>query len=405
MNYLINENVVFVSGAYNGAIYDFNRNKIFSISHDANNFLLRFVQDKQMLSDEEYEYVQRLIKEKLLKQEYKFKVYEPDDSDLIQLNFAWLEITQACNMRCIHCYEGEEHAHLHDCLTVSEWKRIIKDLFDNGCLKIQFIGGEPACYSNIIELIDFAGSLDFKSIGFFTNATMISDELLQCFIHNNVHVNVSIYGHDSIVHDSITKIHGSFNHTVANIRRMIERKLPVNIAITIMKENEQYFEDSVSFVKSLGVHTYKYDLVRQVNGCNQSCHLSAREDLIKNKFRTKPSFAISKEWFNRAHKQNTCWYGKVAVAENGDVMPCIFERNISYGNLRNCSIKDLLQSTELIHHWFMNFSQIDECNVCEYRFACKDCRPLGLLNGGLNKKNIRCLYHPTTGVWDNILGE
>jgi len=398
----ISNDVFFVSGCYHGAIYDLNHNKIYSVNHDANNFLLRLVQGGEVETEEEKEYLRKLEQENLFCRDFLFKEYIPNFQKQNKLNFAWLEVTQTCNLRCVHCYEGESHHSVDNRLTFLDWKRIIKEHSESGCPNVQFIGGEPSCCSNIIELIDYAGTFEFQSIAFFTNATLITDDLLSCFIRNGIKVKVSLYGHIAEVHDAITQISGSFNKTVANIIKMIKHGLQVTVAVTVMRENERYFEQICEFIKSFGAQHHKFDLVREVAGCHQNCHLATREDLIAKKYRIKPSFSISKAQFGNAFANNTCWYGKFAITENGDVLPCVFERGITYGNLQEISIKQLLESSTLNQYWHMDYTQIEECKDCEYRFACKDCRPLGMLNGGIDKKSIRCLYHPLTGEWSGI---
>ncbi|MGN0808134.1 MAG: radical SAM/SPASM domain-containing protein [Candidatus Coproplasma sp.] len=396
----LNDNVVLVTGMNRAAIYDFNNNKIYSVNQDTKDFLLRYIKSHSTNTLEEKTYIDNLEQKSLLKKEYEFKEYCPINRDKKQISFVWLEITQTCNLRCIHCYEGNTHKSCENSLSTNEWKRIIKELSEVNCPQIQFIGGEPSCHNDLIELINYAGKFDFKSVGLFTNATLISDSLLYTLKNNKVRVNVSLYGHTPEVHDAITTVKGSFENALSNIRRMQKAGIQVNIAITLMKENEQYFEDIISFVKNLGVNSFKYDLVREVCGCEQSCHLVERAELIEKKYRTKPNFSISKEWFDNSFYRNTCWYGKFAITENGDVLPCIFERNLSYGNLRETSVSHILDSKVLSECWFMDYSKIEECSKCEYRFACKDCRPLGQINGGLYKKSIRCKYRPLSGEWE-----
>lgn len=398
---LANHGVVFVSGYYNGAIYDFNHNKIYSVNHDANEFLLRIFNGGKAENVEEENYLSNLEQKNLYRRDFSFHKYKLESQCRNCLNFAWLEITQICNLRCLHCYEGEIHQSANDKLTFEEWKRVIKELSENGCPNIQFIGGEPSCCANIVDLIDYAGNRGFQSISFFTNATLITDTLISCFVRNKVKVNVSLYGHTKEMHDAITQTNGSFNKTVANIKKMKESGLQITVAVTVMRENESYFEDIEKFVKSLGVQYQKFDLIREVSNCHQNCHMVTRNDLIAKKYLIKPSFSISKVKFEKAITNNTCWYGKFAISENGNVLPCVFERNISYGNLRELSIRQLMDSAILNQYWHMDFSQIEECKDCEYRYACKDCRPLGRVNGGINKKNIRCMYHPLTGEWSN----
>lgn len=399
MNIKLNDNVIFVSGAYNAAIYDFNRNKIFSVNKESKEFLLRYIQGEQAKTTEEKAYLLFLRQNGLLGNTNIFPEYNPQPNTENILNFVWLEVTQACNLRCRHCYEGSTHISQINRLSVDKWKKVITELAECGCKNIQFIGGEPACFPDIIQLLDFAKKYEFCSIGFFTNATMISNALLMCFIRNNINVIVSLYGATADIHDCITQVAGSFEKTVNNIKRMLTTGISVTVSITLMRENEDFYEQTVRFVKDLGVKKIKYDLVRKTDGSCKECGLVSRMHLIADKYRLKPKFTISKEKFDNAAWQNTCWYGKFAITENGDVLPCVFERNIIYGNVLETSIKDLLNSEKLSMYWNYDLSKVEECKDCEFRYACKDCRPLGILNGGIKRKNSRCLYSPLTGEW------
>lgn len=400
MIFELKHDVYFVPGAVNGAIYDLRNNHLYAINHETNIFLIKYCQyELSSLTSEERAYIDKLVQEELLSRDFLPKrVVDESGTKVNLLNFVWLEVTQVCNMRCLHCYEGETHVSTKHHFTVQEWKNIIKQLYEAGCASIQFIGGEPACYPEIIELLDYAGGFKFDKIGFFTNATLLSAELVQAIKRNRVNVQVSLYGHTAELHETITTIPGSFDKTKTAISRLLFEKIPVSVAITVMKENEQYFEEIIHLIKKLGVTKYKYDLVREVKDCPQNCHLVSRDDLISKKYLVRPNFAINKEKFNKALSKNTCWYGKFAISDNGDVYPCVFERGIKFGNLFNTTIAELLKSDVLTQYWHLDFSQIEECRSCEYRYACKDCRPLGKLNGE-NAKNVRCLYQPLLGIW------
>ena len=87
--------------------------------------------------------------------------------------------------------------------------------------------------------------------------------------------------------------------------------------------------------------------------------------------------------------------------ENGDVIPCEFERNYRYGNILQDSLEEIIHNEKTMSKWFFDFSTIEGCKDCEFRFACHDCRPLGLsVCGSMNTKNPRCCYDVYRGVWD-----
>ena len=115
----------------------------------------------------------------------------------------------------------------------------------------------------------------------------------------------------------------------------------------------------------------------------------------------KPNFKTNRISFNKANYQNTCWYGKCVISTNGDVYPCEFERNILYGNIRENSINNIIQSNIVKKCWYFSFDKVRFCKDCEFRFACKDCRPLAYAEkGNLTQKNPRCKYNPYTGIWN-----
>ena len=82
-------------------------------------------------------------------------------------------------------------------------------------------------------------------------------------------------------------------------------------------------------------------------------------------------------------------------------MPCVFARNVSYGNVMELTIREILQQDMLKKCWGLIYDDIDGCKECEFRYACKDCRPVAYAKTGcLTEKNYKCLYNPLEGVWD-----
>lgn len=394
----INENVVYVKGAKNGAIYDFNTKNVWSINYDACEILERYIYNKSTTKD--LEYISLLEQNKLVNKKFVCKSYIPKDMRQIELRLAWIEITDACNLKCVHCYEGETHVKMNDSLCLAEWKKIIDQLVELKIKTIIVIGGEPTCYKHVGEILKYISKFDVKST-LFTNATNISDELFNTIVETKTMVKTSVYGHTAELHDSITQVKGSFDKMVNNITRLKNAGIDITSSIIVMRENEQYVDEIIDFTKNLGMHFDKYDVIRNVFGGTQNVHSPISEKILKKAFRTKPNFSATKDYFDKAFFRNTCWYGKIAIKENGDVIPCEFERNLIYGNVKTNSLFDILNSKKLVENWFRDFSKIEYCKDCEFRFACKDCRPLGLsICGNINTKNPRCTYNPIDGVWN-----
>lgn len=398
----INKDVILVNGATNAAIYDFNTGKVYSINRAAFNIIKKTViNGNQPASDTEKKYIEGLRSNALISLNFVPKIYFPhnDRKDSL-ISFAWLELTEGCNLRCLHCYEGTEHPLGLMELSTEQWKTIIRDLKNNGCTKIQFTGGECCLRKDLKELINFATEQNYEDITVFTNASLLTSELIELFAQKKIKVRFSLYGHTPDVHDTITQVAGSFYKTIENVKKLLARNVCVTPAIVIMKQNQEFIENLIDFVKEIGLRYTGFDVIRNVYGGCQKAYAPTNENVLKSKQRKKPFFTITKERFEKALAHNTCWYGKFVVMPDGKIAPCIFERTMILGDLTKQTIQDVLKSDQLNYAWNYDFSKVNYCKDCEFRFACRDCRPLGLsTHNCIAEKNPRCLYNPYTGRW------
>ena len=397
--YWINKDVAFLKGAKNGAIYDLKNEKVYSINDIGCEIIERYINGLSNESD--YYYINQLKDNNLISIDFLPKECDKYTNYEMNLEMAWIEITQTCNMKCLHCYEGDIHKSTDTVLDLDEWKKVIDQLASLNINRLIVIGGEPGCHKNLIDILKYASRFNFKTV-LFTNASLLSPEIKECIIENKIIVKVSIYGHCADIHDRITTVSGSFDKLVDTVNYLVKNEVYVEAAIIMMRENQDYLYQTIDFVQSIGMHYKKYDVIREVFGGKQSEHIPTNKDLIKRVSLTRPNFHITKEKFLNNQIRNTCWYGKITILENGDVVPCEFERTIIYGNVNENSIADILKSSVAKGCWFFDVSKIDNCKDCEYRLACKDCRPLGIaVCGNIATRNPRCHYNVYEGIWEN----
>jgi radical SAM domain heme biosynthesis protein len=397
----INRNVVFVKGALRGAIYDLENELVYSIGVQSCNCIYKIINNCG-LNNEEKEYRKALIEHSLLSADFSPRLYtHMDFSPTDTIGLVWLEITQACNERCIHCYEGSEHISSKNPLSLIEWQKVINELKDVQPKRIVIIGGEPCVHKDLNRILNLVSEVK-SDVTLFTNGSLINEELAGILKKNNIRVKLSLYGNNAKIHDNITKLPGSFEKLLKSIDILQKRKIDISVAIVLMKENQDYYEEIRDFVMRLGVSSYKFDVIRNVYNGEQSKHSPTLKRIIDLRIRKEANFSITKRQFDSNYFHNSCWHNKMVITDNGDVMPCVFERNIKYGNVRNKTIKEIVNSTIVKRCWGLDFSQIDVCNRCEYRFACKDCRPLAIAqSGNIYSKNPSCNYNPELGGWNN----
>jgi len=140
------------------------------------------------------------------------------------------EITHRCNLKCIHCLIPlKERGVKKDVeLTAEQIKEILYELQNLGTYEILFTGGEPFIRRDFTEIVAFASSMGFR-LSINTNATLITDEIINVLKELNIyHLTVSVYG-DEETHDKITGVKGSYKLMDENVRKMADCGMNVQL--------------------------------------------------------------------------------------------------------------------------------------------------------------------------------
>lgn len=229
---------------------------------------------------------------------------------LDELHFLWLELISKCNLRCVHCYaDSGPHLPLLGRMTYLDWRRVLAEAADLGCRQVQFIGGEPTIYPDLLQLIRDARALRYELVEVFTNGTTFNQRLKQAFLSYKVHLAFSVYSTIARVHDSITLSQGSFQKTRANIQWALENGLTVRAAIIKMNENADDIDKTKTFLEELGIKDIQIDLVRDVGRGHAGKEAKLRP----------------------AELCGRCWEGKLCVTSTGEMFPCVFARRWPVG--------------------------------------------------------------------------
>lgn len=242
-----------------------------------------------------------------------------------QLEFAWLELTNLCNLQCRHCYaESSPYSGDGDLLDESDYLRLINEIADLGCKQIQFIGGEPTLNRSLCRFLDEATSCHFDFIEVFTNLVQLNEPLLTQFQKHNVAIATSFYSYDASTHDAITTHPGSFNRTVSNIRRVIDSGLRLRVGIIQMDENREHLAQTRAFLQELGVSNIGTDHLRdfgRASSTNKECDMGQLCGSCSGKI--------------------------LAIGPDGIVSPCTMSKAWSVGSVFDQSLAEISSSLKL----------------------------------------------------------
>ncbi len=307
-----------------------------------------------------------------------------DNSQVLHVDFAFCELTHRCNLKCVHCYADAGAPEKYE-MKVNEWQKIIDDLITHGLNSIQFTGGEIFIVRQLLwQLVDYCHIRGIR-VDLFTNLTLMKDEDISFLKQYGLPVATTILGSKPGIHDKITKVRGSFAKTTNVIKKLIKHNIPIRVAIIAMKENKDDLENISKLLKNLGVHDFRTPDPIRTAGRGQDENVSESGNAgITNHF-----FKITRDVYTRNQYWNSCWAFKIAIKANGDVMPCIFTRDLRIGNLLKHNAASIIKKS--LPYWRITKDQIEDCQNCEYRYLCNDCRAMSYNDGNLLSKMKRCI--------------
>ena len=163
---------------------------------------------------------------------------------------ATIEITDACNMNCVHCYRGVPSASYW---TEAHFLDALNELKTLGTMNLTITGGEPFSHPLISSFLEITERLGFV-VSIQSNIVLLDDTLISALRKNAVSdVSVSLYSTNEKEHDAITQSSGSMRKTIANIERLIENGIPVSINCPIMSVNRNAMASICKYAKRLGI--------------------------------------------------------------------------------------------------------------------------------------------------------
>ena len=298
------------------------------------------------------------------------------------LGLLFLEITDQCNERCIHCYASSSPA-CHDFLSIDEIKVVLQQARALGQAFVQFTGGDPLIHRDLVEAVAYARALDFQDIEIYTNGLLLHAPLLEQLFPHNPMIAFSLYAADEAVHDSITQVEGSWKRTVAAIHRAQGMAFRVRIGMAVMQENaghEQAMLDFVAETFALPPTPVRFDPVHQTGRGKslQTQHITLQPSANSHmppKIAQKhhqvvqtdvPQPSMDKVVLGRR--------GKFAICANGNVAPCIFNREHVLGNIRHAKV-NTLQGILADADCNGNVKpSVQRWNHCQHNLSCSDCQ-------------------------------
>jgi radical SAM protein with 4Fe4S-binding SPASM domain len=337
-----------------------------------------------------------------------------------------LEITAACNLRCIHCHtSGGGRA--DDELTTEEVKRLIDQLAGVREFRMMaFTGGEPLVRDDLFEVLAYAKARGFTNT-LATNGTLIDDDVARRLRDCGVVIGaVSLDGFDAETHDYVRNQSGAFEDALRGVRALGRAGIPLHINVTAMDYNMDQLEPLMALVDELETAILiMYQLVPVGRGRaieDAALDLGANERLIRFMRQAQrdtraimepvagpqywplllqganieggPLLRLAEKVFHGC----SAGRGFVYIKPNGEVWPCPFIE-VSCGNVRETPFATIWKTAPVFQDLRAREERLQgQCGECQYRRLCGGCRGRAwAMTGDYLAEDPSCFIHPPDG--------
>jgi MoaA/NifB/PqqE/SkfB family radical SAM enzyme len=286
-----------------------------------------------------------------------------------------LHVTRRCPLQCKHCYLSASPFCDEKELSLDEIKGILRQFKAMGGLGVDVTGGDPLTRTDVQEILKYASQLKLH-VDLLTSGLLIKSSLLQelkPFVHK---ITLSIDGLERD-HDWIRGA-GNFSRILRTIELISQSEIPFALTTLVTYRNLSTLPEIAEMVCKLGASKWSLTLPRLTGRMKSNPDIFYRtikeyqrdwkkiENLLQTIYEITssynvqvlvdfpllpPSFFEEPETEQEEDKAGAysdlyvrnriCWDSTITIFPEGNIVPCLFFPHLSYGNIRNSSLKDL----------------------------------------------------------------
>lgn len=280
-----------------------------------------------------------------------------------------IDITDKCNLRCVHCYHTFDKYHDEN-MTLEEIKKFVDSIYSLGCFVVTLSGGEILTRADIWEIVEYISKKGMV-ISLFTNGTLLKESDIEKIKEYNIYkIGISLYSVNNQIHDQITGEQGSAEKTKATLEKLRELNCAIEVKCVLMKSNFSQYASLNDYCKERGFSlTLDTTMTPRLDGNQKPLEYSLDYQQIQY-------FALDENYNYYVGKnevldwnKSPCSAGKTSLycSPTGKIYPCVSLR-IDLGNADN--IVDVWKKSEKLKKWqkitLADFSQCGKHTYCQY---------------------------------------
>lgn len=351
----------------------------------------RFKKEKTQFTKEALQITKHFLKERILLPISEKAASNYDDK--ISISNITYNITNACNLKCIGCYNNPRNlAEIPTETIVQSIRKSAGDFSKNATFNI--LGGEPFLQSEkLINIVDSVGDCFLSPILISTNGTLITDKTASDFSKRKVEIQISLDSHDAQINDTF-RGKGSFKKALSGIKKLVEAGCYTIISMVYTQKTYLDFENYLDLAKKLGLNEARFIPFRAIGSGLKL------KDKIPDQYKAYLHFAsiikrrpdlhylIKRDYFSIA--QSVCKfsanrincglaYKVLFIDADGSIYPCpnFVEKKHLCGNIQEKSLHSIMKNSAVMKHFRAKFilPNYKQCKKCTFKHWCAgDCR-------------------------------
>jgi MoaA/NifB/PqqE/SkfB family radical SAM enzyme len=301
-----------------------------------------------------------------------------------------LELTYKCSTKCIHCYNvgatrnDDEVSYRGDReeLNLEDYIRIIDELYELGLTKVCLSGGDPFSNPYAWDIIEY---LYIKGIAFdiYTNGVALKGKEALLAKYYPHFVGISVYSNIPEIHDSITRVAGSFDRTINVVENLSNLAVPLALKCCIMRPNLHTYRGVKELADKYRAEIqYEVHLTDSLDGDKcVSRYLRLSPEQYEVVFRDPYVRAyVGSELPNyggikKGDDIRPCGAGESSfcITPEGNVIPCC-SFHLKIGNVKDNSISTIIENNAVLEKWRNTIvGDTEECGKHDYCDFCVLC--------------------------------
>ncbi len=172
-----------------------------------------------------------------------------------------IEVTHACNLRCIHCYLGSDakgRELRRGEMSSDRILSLIDEITEAGCLNLLVTGGEPLLRDDFPKIYRYAKEKGLL-VTVFSNGTLLRNDIIDLFrALPPLLVEISLYGATASTYERVTGVQGSYEKCLRGIKALVANSVKISLKTVLMTVNSHELFAMERIAKEFGAR-FRFD--------------------------------------------------------------------------------------------------------------------------------------------------